>query len=136
LGGKLHLKLNICGKPIANKYREGKFRNSVPSEETFQNLSPEEMQAELDKWGAWIGGIAAQGKMIATDALDHQGKVVSGSAHVVTDGPFVESKELVSGYMILTADSAEEAIELSKGCPIYDIEGRVEVRPLMMFGDE
>ena len=110
------------------------FRNTPTTEDEFQNLSPEDMQAELDKWGQWIGGIAAQGKMVSTDALDHTGKIVKGSKHVVTDGPFVESKELVSGFMILSADNIEEAIELSKGCPIYDIEGTVEVRPLMNFG--
>jgi hypothetical protein len=41
---------------------------------------------------------------------------------------------LVSGFLILSAESIDEAIELSKGCPIYEIEGTVEVRPLMNFG--
>ncbi len=112
------------------------FRNSLPSEEHFQNLSPEDMQAELDKWGQWIGGIAAQGKMISTDALDKTGKIIKGSKNVITDGPFIESKELVSGYLILTADGIEEAVELSKGCPIFEIEGTVEVRPLMNFEEQ
>ena len=110
------------------------FRNTPTTEAEFQNLSPEAMQAELDKWGQWIGGIAAQGRMVSTDALDHTGKIVKGSKHVVTDGPFVESKELVSGFLILSAESIDEAIELSKGCPIYEIEGTVEIRPLMNFG--
>ena len=109
------------------------FRNSLHTEDDFQNLSPEAMQAELDKWGQWIGGIAAQGKLVGTDALNHTGKIVKGSKHVVTDGPFIESKELVSGYLTLSANSIDEAVELSKGCPIYDIEGSVEVRPLMNF---
>ncbi|NUO01651.1 MAG: hypothetical protein HUU01_13675 [Saprospiraceae bacterium] len=111
------------------------FRNSTTSENEFQNLSPEAMQAELDKWGQWIGGIAAQGKLVSTDALEHTGKIVKGSKHVITDGPYIESKELVSGYLTLSADSIEEAIELSKGCPIYEIEGSVEVRPLMNFNE-
>jgi hypothetical protein len=109
------------------------FRNAPISDEVYQSLSPEAMQAELDKWGQWIGGIAAQGKMVATDALNQPGKVVKGSKHVVTDGPYIESKELVSGYLMLTASSLDEAIALSKGCPIYDIEGTVEVRSVMKF---
>ena len=109
------------------------FRNTVVSESTYQEMSPEAMQAELDKWNNWIGGIAAQGKLVGAEALEQGGKVVSGSKHVTTDGPFVESKELVSGYLILEAGSIEEAIELSKGCPIYEIEGRVEVRPIQVF---
>ena len=109
------------------------FRNSLHTEDDFQSLSPEAMQSELDKWGQWIGGIAAQGKMLNSDALHQSGKIVKGSKHVVTDGPFIESKELVSGYLTLSASSIDEAIELSKGCPIYDIEGSVEVRQIMDF---
>jgi hypothetical protein len=109
------------------------FRNTQATESDFQSQSPEEMQAELDKWGAWIGTIAAQGKLVSTDALHNQGKLVRGSQHIITDGPFVESKELVSGYLIMSADSEAEAIEFSKGCPIFEIEGSVEIRPLMQF---
>lgn len=109
------------------------FRNTPVSEEAYSNMSPEAMQAELDKWNNWIGGIAAQGKMIASDALEPDGKIVAGSKHVVSDGPYVEGKELVSGYLLMQASTIEEAVELSKGCPIYDIEGTVEVRKLMVF---
>jgi hypothetical protein len=107
------------------------FRNTRTSEETFQSLSPEDMQAELDKWGQWIGTIAVQGRMVATDALHNHGKLVRQAGQIVTDGPFAESKELVSGYMIVQADTYEQAVEDSKGCPIFEINGTVEVRQLM-----
>lgn len=110
------------------------FRNQANVEEIYANMSPEEMQAELGKWNAWIGGIAAQGKFEGSEALQPSGKIVTGSKRVVTDGPFVESKELVSGYLLLKAESMEEAIELSQGCPIYDHEGIVEVRQIQVYG--
>lgn len=106
------------------------FRSSVASEESYQTMAPEEMQANLDQWNQWIGGIAAQGKLIGGEALKNSGKVINGSKHVVTDGPYAESKELVSGYLMVQVDNLEEAISLSSGCPIYDIEGSVEVRPI------
>jgi hypothetical protein len=109
------------------------FRNTPTSEEVYQSMSPEEMQASLAQWNAWIGGIAAQGKLIGSEALEHTGKIVTGTKKVVTDGPYVESKELVSGYLIMHAESMEEAIENSKGCPIYDIEGSLEIRKIMVF---
>ncbi len=109
------------------------FRNGIPNEDTFQNLSPEQMQAEIQKWNSWIGGIAAQGKLISSEGLFPTGKIVNGSKHVITDGPFIESKEIVGGYLMMHADSLEEAIEASKGCPILEDEGRVEVRPVQNF---
>ncbi len=109
------------------------FRNTPESEEAFAHMSPEEMQASLEKWNSWIGGIAAQGKLVGSDALEGHGKIVTGSKKVISDGPYIESKELVSGYLIMQAASMEEAVENSKGCPIFEIDGSVEVRPLMVF---
>jgi len=109
------------------------FRNTPVSEDAYANMSPEQMQAELDKWNSWIGGIAAQGKLIGSDALEATGKIVTGSKKVVTDGPYVESKELVSGYLLMHADSEAEAVEHSKGCPVFEIDGSVEVRKLMVL---
>lgn len=109
------------------------FRNTPVSEEAYAQMSPEEMQASLDQWNAWIGGIAAKGQLVGSEALEGGGKIVSGSKHVISDGPYVESKELVSGYLIMQANSLEEAVEHSKGCPIYQIEGSVEVRKIMVF---
>jgi hypothetical protein len=96
--------------------------------------SPEEIQAEMQRWNDWIGGIAAQGKFVGSEALMPFGKIVRGSQHVITDGPFTEGKEVIGGYAIVSADSIEDAIELAKGCPIFDIEGAVEVRPVVNFG--
>lgn len=115
-----------------NKYMLA-FWNAIPSEQDFAQLSPEAIQAEIQKWNDWIGGIAAQGKMISAEGLYPTGKTVSGSNHFITDGPFTEGKEIIGGFMILTADSIDEAVELSKGCPIYDSEGRVEVREVQKF---
>ncbi|UTA69742.1 YciI family protein [Emticicia sp. 21SJ11W-3] len=109
------------------------FRNEIEVEHMYQNFSPEQMQAELEKWTVWIGGIAAQGKLVATDALQPVGKIVKGSAHLVTDGPYTESKEIVSGFLLLNAESMEEAIELSKGCPMYEYDSVVEIRPIQNY---
>jgi hypothetical protein len=109
------------------------FHTTPVWEENYASMSPEDMQTELAKWGAWIGGIAAQGKFISSDALDTNGKTVRGSKKVITDGPFIEGKELVSGYLILQAENIDEAVELSYGCPIYDMEGTVEVRRIQVY---
>ena len=107
------------------------FRNAAALTEF--RPSPEEMQAELQKWNQWIGGLAAQGKLGNTDALMPVGRVVTGRQNVVTDGPFIEGKEIVGGYAVVSADTIDEAIVLANGCPIYDVDGSVEVRPLVKF---
>jgi hypothetical protein len=92
--------------------------------------SPEEMQAMTKKWQDWIGGIAAQNKLVQTGKrLSFDGKVVRAN-NVITDGPYTEVKESIGGYMFVKVASVEEAIELAKGCPILTAGGNVEIRAI------
>ena len=85
------------------------------------------LQAEINKWQNWIGGIAAQGKFVKSNELDYQGKIVN-AGKVVTDGPYAEVKEIVGGYIIVKADTYDEAVEMAHGCPTLEYGGSVEVR--------
>lgn len=78
----------------------------------------------------WVGGIAAQNKLVNRgNRLFGDGKVVR-SNNVITDGPYTEIKELIGGYTLVKAESLEEAAELAKGCPILAFGGNVEVREI------
>ncbi len=93
--------------------------------------SPEQMQAMMKPWQDWMGSLAAQNKLVNSgNRLSSEGKVVK-PGKVVTDGPYVETKEAIGGYIIIRAESMEEAAELSKDCPILQIGGNVEVRALV-----
>ena len=100
------------------------------STDEFARLSPEEIQQHMQKWSTWIGEGLQKGWLVDTgDALTGEGRVVNAKK-VVTDGPFVESKEIVGGYSIVEADNIDAAAELAKGCPALAFGGNVEVRPL------
>jgi hypothetical protein len=96
-------------------------------------ISPTEIQAHLAKWNAWSNGLLAAGRLAGASPLEHPptGKTVRGRDKVVTDGPYAESKDLVSGTLIIEAASLAEAAELAKGCPILELDGSVEVRPVL-----
>jgi hypothetical protein len=93
-------------------------------------LSPEGMQAQMQKWTNWIRSLSEQGKFVGGQPLQAGGKVVQAAGKVITDGPFAEGKEVVGGYVIVKVADLEEATELSKGCPIFETGGTVEVRPI------
>ncbi|MFA6542412.1 MAG: YciI family protein [Bacteroidota bacterium] len=89
--------------------------------------TPEQQQARTKQWMEWINGIASQNKLVDKgNRLYTAGKVIRGKG-IVTDGPYSEIKESILGYSIITAASFEEAVEISKGCPILPA-GSVEVR--------
>jgi hypothetical protein len=55
---------------------------------------------------------------------------------VVTDGPYTEVKEFINGFIIVKAQTVDEAVEMAKGCPIlFAAGGKVEIRPLVAPDD-
>ena len=95
------------------------------------DFSPEEMQAHMQKWFAWVEKLRGKNIYSSGAPLVREGKVVKGEKALVTDGPFAESKEVVGGFFIIKADTIEEAIELAKDCPDLPLNGSVEVREVM-----
>ena len=94
--------------------------------------SPAEMQQVMQKWMAWMKDLGAKGHLKDRgQPLERAGKLVQGKQKTVTDGPFAEAKDVVGGYTLIEAEDLSEAVELSKGCPIFEVEGAVEVRPVM-----
>jgi hypothetical protein len=97
-------------------------------------LSPEEMQKTLEKWTSWFKELAASGHLKNPgNPLERSGKVVKGKKKIVTDGPYAEAKDVVGGYTVIEAKDITEAVELSKGCPILEVDDSVEVRPVQVF---
>ena len=94
-------------------------------------LSPEGTQEHMQRWMQWMQSLAQQGKLSGAQPLDKTGKQLAGTKKVQTDGPFMEGKEMVGGYLICKANTYDEAVEIAKGCPILEFEtGNVEVREI------
>ena len=78
-----------------------------------------------------MGSIAAQNKLVSSgNRLAIEGKVVR-TGGLITDGPFVEIKEAIGGYIVVRAETLEEAAEISRDCPILSVGGNVEVRAIV-----
>ena len=93
--------------------------------------SPQQIQEMMKPWQDWMGSIAAQNKLVSSgNRLASEGKVVKANK-VITNGPYVELKEAIGGYILVKTNTLEEAAELAKGCPILSIGGNVEVRPVV-----
>ena len=93
--------------------------------------SPEAWQAHMQKWMAWMSGLAEAGTLVGAQPLDTSGKQITGNKKLITDGPFMEGKEMVGGYLMCKAGSYDDAVEIAKGCPILEFEdGKVEVRQI------
>jgi hypothetical protein len=94
-------------------------------------VSPEQMQIWMKQTMDWIGGIAAQNKFVSGTGLLFDDSKVVKSDKMVVNGPFGEIKETIGGFIIVKAESADEAAEFAKGCPVLQGEGNtMEVRKI------
>ncbi len=90
--------------------------------------SPAQIEAMMAQWEVWKSKF---GDAIVDmgDGLLPVGATLSGG--VVTDGAWIESKEVIAGYSILDTVDLDEAIAVSRECPISFLPGsRIEIRPL------
>lgn len=108
------------------------YRNSPAAREAAMG-TPEQRQKNMQRWMAWMRDLEAKGHLKnAGQPLDPAAKVVRGGTRAVTDGPFVELKDVIGGYSIIEAKDLAQAAELAKACPGLDgAEGSVEVRPVL-----
>lgn len=100
--------------------------------EAYRSMSPDEMQRTTQKWMDWKENLQKAGHVVAFgERLAGNGKVIRGKSKTVTDGPFVEVKDFIQGYLILQAEGLEHAEQLASACPVLDHDGSVEIRPFV-----
>jgi hypothetical protein len=112
------------------------FRTNEEANAGAAEITPAQMQERMTSWSNWMGGIAARDRMSYTGhrlGIRESKSVAPGD--VVTDGPYTEVKEFINGFMIIKAQSIDEAVDIAKGCPILFGGGKVEVRPLVASDD-
>lgn len=111
-------------------------------EDSEAGVMPEEQM--LTDMGNYNEELVNAGIMLAGEGLHPSSKGVrvhfSGENRSVTDGPFIETKELIAGYWLWQVESMDEAIEWVKRCPNpMGVESEIEIRPVFEmedFGEE
>ena len=102
----------------------------------WQDASPEDMKAEMDRWEAFGREAVEAGVMVGGDALQESDtattlRIQQQAEAIVSDGPFAETKEQLGGYYVLDCKDLDEALEWARKIPLSS--GAVEVRPVMDY---
>jgi hypothetical protein len=102
----------------------------------WEDTTPEQMKAEMDRWQAYGQELVEAGAFIAGEGLQESAtattiRIGDGDERVVTDGPFAETKEQVGGFYLIECDDLDQALEWAKKVPLS--KGGIEVRPVMDY---
>jgi hypothetical protein len=104
---------------------------STPSQADQAMGTPERARESMAKFLTWIRDLEAHGHLRNPgQPLAPTGALVRGPEGLVTDGPFVEAKDMVLGFIVIEARDLAHAAELARGCPIVLGGGAIEVRPV------
>ncbi|WP_103070342.1 YciI family protein [Aquimarina sediminis] len=102
-------------------------------EDKYSNTSPEEMQKHMQHWQEWMGGLAQAEQLVGGQPLMTEARTLTERGEKITDRPLAEGKELVGGYLIIKADSLDQAAQVAKGCPSFEYDCSVEVREINLM---
>jgi len=100
----------------------------------LSQLTDEERFSNIPKQLEWIKSIADSGNYLGGEPLAIKGRYVSNNG-VLSDGPFIEAKEGVSGYDMILAENINQAVSIAQTCPlVIDGIAVIEVRPVQIPG--
>jgi hypothetical protein len=96
----------------------------------MREMTDEERFANIPMMMKWVDSLIETGNYIKGEPLQVQGRYVSKD-QILSDGPFIEAREGISGYEIIWAENIEQAAAIAQGCPLVQRGLAVrEVRPI------
>jgi len=101
-----------------------------------EKMTPAEFDRQAQMMTQWVESMAQAGNYLQADALHNDGKY-AGRDYVLSDGPFIEAKESISGFILITAESLDQAVSIAQNCPLsHNGVGVVEVRRIMVMSND
>ena len=99
----------------------------------LEAMTQEQQEADLQLMVKWVEELTQSGNFVQGEPLEN-GMSLVAKEEIISDGPFIEAKEAISGYMIINANSLEHASEIAATCPLVSTgQIKIEVRPIMQF---
>ncbi len=95
----------------------------------YQDESPETMKVHMERYFNWMNELLSQDKFISGSRLDNSGNFLVNKETVISDGPFLEPKEIIGGYILIRANNLEEATKHAQSCPLSN-EFQISIRPM------
>ncbi len=100
------------------------------NDDAWRKLSADEKQSIMEKYFAWVRKLRANDQLRAGDPLASGGRVLRAVNGSIVDGPYTETKEVVTGYFVIEAPNLEEAARITRECPALGHGERVVVREI------
>lgn len=100
----------------------------------FSKASPDLLQKVISNWRSWIEDLTKKGIYRGGERVTrNDAAVLNGTNRQITEGPYIAANEMVGGYIGIKAENMQQAISITKDCPIFDFDGKVEIREVAIM---
>lgn len=93
------------------------------------NASQEQHDEHMAKWGAYMGNLAQNGNLAGGMPLQQDGRLMTKDG--AKEEVWGSGSDIVGGYLLINANDYNQAVELTKACPIFEHDGTVEIREVL-----
>ena len=102
------------------------FVGTREDQDQWDGMTPEQVQVSMGGAGQWFEKFSREGKIVGGEQLQGYKTVKTvrsnGPARVVTDGPFIESKEVIGGFAVVEVKDYDQALEMAREWPAGPVE--------------
>ncbi|MBB6498603.1 YciI family protein [Pedobacter cryoconitis] len=88
------------------------------------------IQANIRHWQEFMGDLGKSGKIAGGYRPVTEGVTLSGAAKTVKSEAYTANGEVISSFLIINAADLNEAKQIAAKCPVFELEGSVEIRPV------
>jgi hypothetical protein len=92
--------------------------------------SPEAIKSNIEHWTAWMGDLGKNGKIAGGYRLPVEGTTLTNVNSAAKESAYVANGELVSSFLIINAADLNEAKQIAAKCPVFELQGNVEIRSI------
>jgi hypothetical protein len=100
------------------------------NDNAWMKFSPEEQQQLLGKYYAWVDELKSKGAFLGGQPLRNGGRLLHATGGEIVDGPFTETKEVLTGFFLIEASDLGAATAIARGCPALGHGETVELREI------
>jgi len=101
------------------------IRSKVPV-----TASSDAIKSNIGHWTTWMEDLGRGGKLAGGYRPGNDGATISGTDNAATANPYVANGEEVSSFLIINAADMSEAKQIAEKCPVLELQGNVEIRPI------
>lgn len=96
--------------------------------------SAAEAQVHRANWNKWFEKYGKSGSFLGGSALSLNGKIIKGPEAEIINDIHKVGTEIVGGYLLIQAENLDEAVAIAREVPVFEVDGYLEVRELMVTG--